>query len=96
MLVNDTRVGLDKNYEFDQVFPPETTNPQVKNYLFTHFSIGDRSDTCLCTEIFAKLSLYIILAIKISNFICKPLVNAALNGFNGTVMAYGQTGSGTN
>ncbi|XP_028403187.1 kinesin-like protein KIN-5A [Dendronephthya gigantea] len=58
VLVNDTRVGLDKTYQFDHVFPPKTTNPQI------------------------------------SNFISKPLVNAALNGFNGTVMAYGQTGSG--
>ncbi|XP_046851279.1 kinesin-like protein KIN-UA [Xenia sp. Carnegie-2017] len=56
--VNDSRIGLDKNYQFDQVFPPTTTNAEI------------------------------------SNFICKPLVNAALNGFNGTVMAYGQTGSG--
>jgi hypothetical protein len=30
VLLNDTRIGLDKNYHFDQVFPPETTNPQVK------------------------------------------------------------------
>ena len=28
--------------------------------------------------------------------ISRPLVNAALNGFNGTLMAYGQTGSGMN
>jgi hypothetical protein len=30
VLVNDTRVCLDKNYQFDHVFAPETTNPQVK------------------------------------------------------------------
>ena len=26
--------------------------------------------------------------------ISRPLVNSAMNGFNGTLMAYGQTGSG--
>ena len=27
--MNDTRVGLVKNFQFDHVFPPETTNTQV-------------------------------------------------------------------
>lgn len=33
---------------------------------------------------------------KVCSTISRPLVNAALNGFNGTLMAYGQTGSGMN
>ncbi|XP_022791929.1 kinesin-like protein KIF15 [Stylophora pistillata] len=31
---------------------------------------------------------------EVCSTISRPLVNAALNGFNGTLMAYGQTGSG--
>ena len=31
---------------------------------------------------------------QVCSTISRPLVNAALNGFNGTLMAYGQTGSG--
>lgn len=36
------------------------------------------------------------LVFKVCSTISRPLVNAALNGFNGTLMAYGQTGSGMN
>ena len=31
---------------------------------------------------------------EIFHTVVKPIVNAAVNGFNGTVFAYGQTGSG--
>ena len=31
---------------------------------------------------------------EIFNTVVKPIVNSAVNGFNGTVFAYGQTGSG--
>ena len=39
--MNDTRVGLDKNYQFDHVFTQETTNAQV-----SHFNSGKILQTC--------------------------------------------------
>lgn len=56
--VSDPKHSWEKTFNFDHVFPQESTNPEV------------------CSTI------------------SRPLVNAALNGFNGTLMAYGQTGSG--
>ncbi|XP_068708780.1 uncharacterized protein [Montipora foliosa] len=56
--VSDPRHSWEKTFNFDHVFPKESTNQEV------------------CRTI------------------SRPLVNAALNGFNGTLMAYGQTGSG--
>ena len=78
--------------------------PQIQRYFGLNFK-HDTTDVFFFKKIplaFKKSFLKLVkhdlqkLVFKVCSTISRPLVNAALNGFNGTLMAYGQTGSGMN